>query len=74
MVQMCQHCHNSELDQNISRARFNVEDFDNLSPEVKAEAITRLTLPDDAAQKMPPALFHTLTDEARDLVIEELSK
>jgi hypothetical protein len=74
MVQMCQHCHNGSLDQNISRARFNVENLDNLTPEVKAEAIARLALPMDAAQKMPPPRFHELSQAEIDLVVAELSQ
>ena len=70
---MCQHCHNSQLDQNISRARFNVETLDTLAPEVKSEAIARLTLPDNAAGRMPPLRYHELSQAEIDLVIAELS-
>ncbi len=74
MRMMCQHCHNSRLDQTISRSNFDVEDFDNLSAEVKAEAIYRLTLPMDAAQKMPPPRFHQLSQAEIDLLIDALSQ
>ena len=72
MVHMCQHCHNSSLDQNLSRARFNVELLDSLSQEVKDEAIYRLMLDDSKAGKMPPVRCHELSDAERDLVIAEL--
>jgi hypothetical protein len=73
MVHLCQHCHNSRLDQSLSRARFNVEQLDSLSRPEKDEAIRRLMLPDDNAQKMPPPQFHSLSDSERDLVVQELS-
>jgi hypothetical protein len=72
MTHMCQHCHNSNLDQTLSRARFNIQRLDLLSRIVKDEAIRRLQLPVESAEKMPPARFHTLSNRERDLVIQEL--
>lgn len=72
MNHMCRHCHNSTLDQGISRASFNVDQLDALPRDVKDLAIERLLLPDEDRRKMPPPRFHELTDAQRDLVIQEL--
>lgn len=69
---MCQHCHNSSLDQSISRAGFNVEDLDNLPQSVKDEAIQRLQRSDDDVFKMPPPRFHSLSDAEIALIINTL--
>jgi hypothetical protein len=74
LTHMCGHCHNSTLDQTISRSNFNVDDLDALPAAVKAEAIARLQKPDDDIEKMPPTRFHTLSDEELLLVIGELSQ
>jgi hypothetical protein len=71
---MCQMCHNSTLDQTISRSRFDVQNLANLSRAVKDEAIRRLQLPEADRKHMPPTRFHTLSDPERDLVITELQK
>lgn len=71
---MCRTCHNSQLDQTQSRARFDVEKLSQLSRQEKDEAIFRLRLPETDIRHMPPARFHTLSDAERDLVIQELSK
>lgn len=73
LTHMCKHCHNSTLDQTISRSRFDVEDLDALPQAIKNEAIRRLQLPDDDIQKMPPVRFHTLSDAQIQMVIDELS-
>jgi mono/diheme cytochrome c family protein len=74
LTQMCAQCHNSRLDQALTRARFNVERLDQMSREERDEAIRRLQLPDADRRKMPPARFHSLSDAERDLVIAELSR
>ena len=73
MVHICRHCHNSDLDQTISRSQFNVDLLDLLPRGVKDRAIDRLLRPDDDRRKMPPTRFHDLTDIERDLVIAELT-
>jgi hypothetical protein len=73
LTHMCKHCHNSSLDQTITRALFNAENLDAVPQAIKNEAIRRLQLPDDDIQKMPPVRFHTLSDAEIDLVIDELS-
>jgi hypothetical protein len=74
LVQMCQQCHNSRLDQTLSRARFNVERLDDMSRTEKDEAIRRLGLPSDDALRMPPQRFRDLPPEAIELVVTELSR
>lgn len=74
LVQMCQQCHNSRLDQALSRARFNVEQLAQLSREEKDVAIGRLRLPPADRRAMPPARFHELSAAERQLAIDELAK
>lgn len=73
LTHMCQHCHNSSLDQTIPRANFNVETLDTLPQWVKDEAIRRLELPDDDIDHMPPLRFHTLSAAEIELVKAELA-
>jgi hypothetical protein len=74
LVHMCQHCHNSRLDQTISRARFNVEQLDQLAPSIKQEAIRRLQLDAADIYRMPPKRFHSLSQAEIDLAITALSQ
>ena len=71
---LCSQCHNSRLDQTLTRANFNIDTLDSLSREVRDKAIERLMMPDEDVRKMPPARFHTLSDAERDLAIQELMK
>lgn len=74
LVHMCTMCHNSRLDQTLSRARFNVDNLAQMTRAEKDEAIARLRLPDTDRHKMPPVRFHELSDAERDLVIQELGQ
>jgi hypothetical protein len=74
LVQMCQQCHDSRLDQTLTRARFNLETLDALGRDEKDKAIARLMKDDADAEKMPPVLFRTITDDERQKMIDELSK
>ena len=74
LVHMCSQCHNSRLDQTLSRARFNVMTLDAMSREERDTAITRLQLADDDPLKMPPPRFRVLSPDELTLVIAELSK
>jgi hypothetical protein len=77
MTQICQHCHNSTLDQTISRANFSITNLDGMSRREKDIAILRVrlaTLNPKSRFLMPPARFATLTPEAIQAVIDELSK
>jgi mono/diheme cytochrome c family protein len=80
---MCTQCHRSQLDQTISRARFNVNlnEMSDLNGGVLAGAardaeigvaITRLKLPAEDVRKMPPETLKTLTPAEIDLVVTYL--
>ncbi|MFT3698540.1 MAG: hypothetical protein QM831_35675 [Kofleriaceae bacterium] len=73
LVQMCQQCHNSSLDQTLTRARFDVTKLESLSAAEKAKAIERLNLPATAARKMPPERFRTLSPAEIAIVTQALS-
>jgi hypothetical protein len=71
---MCQRCHNPNLDQTISRAKFDVTKLDTMPRAEKDLAIKRLTLPMDTRLRMPPPRFGQLSDAEIQLVIDELKK
>jgi len=83
VTQACTQCHNSKLDQTITRARFNV-DLSMMSDTVGgvlmgverdnelAVAISRLQLSDNDIRKMPPVIFKTLDQAEIDLAIQYL--
>lgn len=73
LINACSQCHNSNLPQNISRAKFNV-DLTKMSREEKDLAIARLSLPEADPRRMPPARFRTLTKEEIQLLTVELKK
>lgn len=69
--QACGQCHNSNLDQTIGRARFNIDL--NAMSDTRAGlltgatrdaeiglAVTRMLLPPEDVRKMPPEMFRTL--------------
>ncbi len=74
LVHMCRMCHNSSLDQSLSRASFNVDKLATLSASEKNYAIWRLQLPTSDAHHMPPVRFHELSQAELDAVIAELSQ
>ncbi len=74
LVQVCQQCHNSHLDQMISRATMNVERLDTLSRAEKDEAIRRINLPKDDCSHMPPQRFRELDAAEIAAVQAELAK
>ncbi|HXU73288.1 MAG TPA: hypothetical protein VN947_28410 [Polyangia bacterium] len=74
LQQMCQRCHNSELDQTISRAAFNVENYGAMSRAEKDKAIDRLTQPASSPRLMPPARFGGLSPEELQTVVDFLKK
>ncbi len=75
LVQMCQQCHNSQLDQTTTRARFNVQTLATaMSPQEKGEAIRRIKLPATDCDHMPPARFRDLSAAEIRLVEQELLK
>lgn len=74
LVHMCAQCHNSKLDQSLSRAAFDVMRLDEMSREEKDRAIDRLQRPAEDRLRMPPHLFRDLSVEEIDACIEELRR
>ncbi len=75
LTQMCQQCHNTQLDQTTTRARFNVQTLATaMSPQEKGEAIRRIKLPATDCDHMPPARFRDLSAAEIQLVEQELMK
>ena len=74
LVQMCQSCHNPNLDQGISRARFDVTKLDSMSRGEKDAAIARLRLSSTNPLKMPPSRFRAMNDAEIGLVEAELKR
>ncbi len=60
---MCARCHHGDLDQSLSRARFDARDLSANDDEAKAKAIARMKLPDGSPLKMPPPRFGALSEE-----------
>ena len=69
--QACSQCHNTHLDQSLTRARFRA-DLVGMDREARDRAIARLQLPADDPEAMPPALLKQLSPEARRRAIEAL--
>jgi hypothetical protein len=72
IAQMCQECHNSNLDMTLSREKFLADNLDQMSRAEKNLAIQRLGLDPSTRLRMPPPLFRTLTDYERELIALEL--
>lgn len=60
LSQMCVRCHNDNTDPSLSRARFNAQSLDRLTPEEAAEVVERISLPPDSPLLMPPRRFGDL--------------
>lgn len=71
---VCQRCHNDELDQSLTRARFNAERPAELTAMQKMAAITRLMEPDDSKYHMPPRRFATLPEAEKQTLIDFLQQ
>ncbi len=74
LQQMCQRCHNSSLDQTISRANFNVEKIDAMSRGEKDQAIARLQEAANSTRLMPPARFGALTPQQLQTAVDFLRR
>jgi hypothetical protein len=74
LVQMCLQCHDSKLDMTVSRELFLVDQLDQMSRQEKDLAITRIGLSTTTRLRMPPPLYRTMTDDERQLMIDELQK
>lgn len=62
LMNACAQCHNSKLDQGISRSKFNV-DLSKMSRAEKQAAIARISAPDDSLLKMPPRRLRSLSQD-----------
>ena len=71
LIQACGPCHNNVLNQDISRALFNI-DLARMSDDELDLAIERIALPRTAAGAMPPPRARRLSDRARERLIEYL--
>jgi hypothetical protein len=74
LAQMCQQCHNSNLDMTISREKFLVDRIDQMSRDEKNVAIARLGLDPSTRLRMPPPLYRTLTEYEREQIVLELEQ
>jgi hypothetical protein len=74
LAQMCQECHNAQLDPMVTRDRFLVDTLDQMSRAEKDEAIKRIQTSLDTRLTMPPTLFRTVTQAERNAMIQELQK
>lgn len=72
LAQMCQRCHNPQLDQTISRASFDVTKLATMSRGEKDRAIARLTQPANSRELMPPARFGALSPSEIQRVVDFL--
>jgi hypothetical protein len=68
LTNACIQCHNSNLDQTISRSNFNVQTFANMSRAEKDIAVLRINLPVGALGTMPPTRFRELLPTERALL------
>jgi len=64
LIQACGGCHNDQLDQTLSRARFNI-DLSRMSRAQLDLAIARIELPQTAVGAMPPSQFRQLDPDVR---------
>ncbi len=74
IVQTCAQCHHPNLDQSISRAKFDAINLDSMSREEKDLAIARLKMGSADRLRMPPVILRSLPDDAREAAIQELMK
>ncbi|MET0389869.1 MAG: hypothetical protein ABW321_28110 [Polyangiales bacterium] len=73
LIQACGMCHNDVLDQDLSRARFNIA-IGRLPPREREIAISRLQAPADHPGAMPPRDRRSLDDAARARLIDYLKR
>lgn len=74
LLQACSQCHNSRLDQALTRARFDATRLNEMSAEVKALAKARMSLPTTDIRHMPPVMFRSLSQSALERALDELSR
>jgi len=73
LVNACGQCHNSRLDQNISRANFNVEFVDQMPASERSIAIGRILSAPSDPHIMPPTQFRSLTVFQKQTLVSYLS-
>ncbi|MDD9947042.1 MAG: hypothetical protein OXU20_38725 [Myxococcales bacterium] len=73
LVQACGGCHNDVLDQNISRARFNIA-LSRMDEAARMEAVERIGRQPDAPGVMPPAGVRQLDPDTRRRLGEYLAQ
>jgi len=71
LIQACGPCHNNVLNQEISRALFNI-DLARMADDELDLAIERIQLPRTAAGAMPPLRARALTEQTRERLVEYL--
>jgi hypothetical protein len=74
LQQVCQECHNANLDPSVSRDNFRVDQLARMSRVEKDLAIARIKLGQDTRLVMPPPLYRTVTDAEKQSMISELMK
>ena len=67
LIGACEQCHNSVLDQALTRAKFNV-DLTKMSREEKKVAIERIELLPGNPKRMPPERFRELNASEIDML------
>lgn len=73
LINACRQCHDSSLNQTISRARFNVDiPVAEMNRAEKDKAIQRIKLDPNHLRTMPPKRFKSLTADEKDLLIKLL--
>lgn len=69
LTHMCSRCHNSNLDQSLTRARFDATDLGSVDLAQRQLIALRVTMHEDDARLMPPQRYGTLPDWAVDKVL-----
>jgi hypothetical protein len=73
LINACTQCHNSNLDQTQSRARFNVQNVAQMSKSELSIAIGRVSQAPNSLFLMPPARFRELLPAEKQLVVDYLN-
>jgi hypothetical protein len=71
LIQACAPCHNGVLNQELSRAAFNI-DLARMGDDELDRAIERIELPRTAAGAMPPLRARALSPKARERLVDYL--
>jgi hypothetical protein len=74
LLQMCARCHDGRADPQIGRSKFNVLELDEMSTEERSIAASRVLEAEDSVKRMPPWRSGSLTPEAIQAVVAELTK